>query len=278
MHKYTCSKKVQILQTADGRGSGLFARNVFNVGDELVRESPTFTAPNSRQSLKLFAELPEAKQKVVMGLSDAHNPEPTVWGVLKTNCIPLGESNSSNPSANGGIFPLACRLNHACAPNARYVWRADLGKELVFAIRPIAIGEELTVQYNETYCPLAERQKYFQAHFNFTCECKACVNASDESDARLREIKELIDAVPTIAQRDPARALKASERTLRVMKEEGRDTPLDRLSIHYDAYQVAKAANNRRKAMEHLRLAWECAKLSSGPTSEQATRYERMLK
>jgi hypothetical protein len=71
---------------------------------------------------------------------------------------------------------------------------------------------------------------------------------------------------------------KMSERTLRLMKEEGRDTPLGMGTIHYDAYQVAQMCGNSRKAKEHLRASWECAKLSEGPDSALATcKYANML-
>ena len=117
----------------------------------------------------------------------------------------------------------------------------------------------------------------FQRHFNFTCKCEACVNGCNNSDEHLCEIQELIDQMPSVAQFDAGKALKMSERTLRLMKVEGRDTPLDMGTIHYDAYQVAQMCGNSRKAKEHLRAAWECAKLSEGPDSALATKYASML-
>ena len=129
--------------------------------------------------------LAQAKRDIVMGFTDVHHDDKTstIVGLLKTNMIPLtstllqchqfqadpknheknastntttNSSNSNNSTSShshsnshveeAGIFALSCRLNHACIPNARFVWREDLRKELVFAMRPIKEGEQITVR------------------------------------------------------------------------------------------------------------------------------------
>ena len=277
VHKHTCSNKVQVKRAGE-RGFGVFARATFEVGEELIREAAVIRMPNlpeaggmaEASAVALFASLPEVKQRLVMSLSDAHHAEPTVWGTMKTNAIP---TNDVSMPPSSGIFVLACRLNHSCKPNARYVWRQDLGRELVFAIRPISAGEEVTVQYTAGYLPRAERQSVLRAAFNFACACLACAEASLESDERRREIQMLIDRMPVVAQSDPLRALGMSERTLSLLEAEGADTPLDKGTIHNDAYQVACAMGDRRKMKEHLRRAWECAALCEGRDSPRAAGY-----
>ena len=74
--------------------------------------------------------------------------------------------------------------------NANYVWRADLKRELVFAIRSIAQGEQITVSYIGPHMRAAQRQQRLQTKFGFTCVCSSCVNATEESDASLQEIQE----------------------------------------------------------------------------------------
>jgi hypothetical protein len=270
------------VKRAGERGFGVFARAAFEVGEELIREAAVIRMPNlpeeggmaEASALALFASLPELKQRLVMSLSDAHHAEPTVWGTMKTNAIP---TNDTSMPPSSGIFVLACRLNHSCKPNARYFWRQDLGRELVFAIRPIAAGEEVTVQYTQGYLPRAERRLVLRAGFNFMCACVACVHASPESDARRRAIQVLIDRMPAVAQSDPQRALGMSERTLSLMEAEGADTPLDKGTIHYDAYQVACAMGNKRKMKEHLRHAWECMTLCEGKDSPRAAGYASVM-
>jgi hypothetical protein len=93
------------------------------------------------------AGLSQARRSVVMDLTDVHGDERNLgsgvtrscWGIFATNAIPI-----TNGAA---LFAQTCRVNHSCSPNARYTWRADLGRELVVALKPIAAGEEVTVQY-----------------------------------------------------------------------------------------------------------------------------------
>ena len=290
MHGFVCSENVQI-QHIDDRGCGVFAAKAFEVGDEIIRESPILIVPNSvkissggaraakalaqRESMERFERLSSSKQSMVMSFTDAHNLEPTPWGVMQTNCIPMYTA-SDKPATESGVFSLACRINHGCIPNARYLWRADLDKQITIAMRPIAKGDEITVQYINTYCPRPQRRALFQAFFNFTCRCDDCYKSSDESDKRLSEIQQLIDRFPNVAMVDSERALKMSERTLHLLKIEGRDTPLATGTIHYDAYRMAKQNRDDRKANEHLQAAWECAELSEGPSGPLAAKYANM--
>ena len=105
---------------------------------------------------------------------------------------------------HSGLYALACRMNHACKPNARYVWRPDLKRELVFATRPIRAGDEITVTYLAEYAPQAARKLRLLEEFRFECKCSACedpardLNAQEQSDARMLEMQELIDNVPTV--------------------------------------------------------------------------------
>ena len=46
-HKYFCSKLVRV-ENIEGAGAGVFARQAFNVGDELLRESPVYCSENGR--------------------------------------------------------------------------------------------------------------------------------------------------------------------------------------------------------------------------------------
>ena len=45
-----CSKKVQV-QLTDDHGRGVFAREAFEVGDELIRESPIIKVPNATRAI-----------------------------------------------------------------------------------------------------------------------------------------------------------------------------------------------------------------------------------
>ena len=63
------------------------------------------------------------------------------------------------------------------------------------------------------------------------------------------------------------------ERVLQLQGKEKVDTPVDTHRIHYDAYQMAAASGNRRKATHHIRAACEDAKLCEGKDSPTARKY-----
>lgn len=267
MHKYTCSAKVTIKESSPGHGNGVFACEAFEVGDELHSEKPLVVFENGwgpDAISQAIEALPDNKKKVVMGFTDAHSPpdEPTAHGLAHTNSIPLGFSNSRSPSTKVGIFPIACRMNHACKPNARYIWNAAAGCEKIIAMRPIAANEEVTVCYKDSYKPRSQRRSELARQFKFECKCTACETPSDESDARLAKIQELIDQVPVVGYANQRQALMMSENCLRLMKQEGVDTPLDLGTIHYDAYQMALSSGNRSKANSHIRSALWCGRKS----------------
>jgi hypothetical protein len=46
-----------------------------------------------------------------------------------------------------GLFPLACRFNHSCRPNAHKTWDPDQQQYVIHAVRDISASEEITIQY-----------------------------------------------------------------------------------------------------------------------------------
>ena len=262
-HRYLCSPNVEVA-LVEGKGTGVLARRDFATGDVLIREKPLIVIPALWDGdLDALEPLPLSKQAMVTNLSDAWDDPATALGRFRTNSIPLGVGDARY----GGLFALASRLNHACKPNARYVWRDDLKRELVFAQKPISAGEEITVSYSGDleYAPLAQRKAHLAKSFNVDCHCVACAEPSDASDARMVEIQELIESVPRVARAGRARqALEMSERTLELMRQEAVDVPVHMLMIHFDAYQNAATCNSHTKARTHLRAAWESAILCKG--------------
>lgn len=89
------------------------------------------------------------KRKLLWSFHDAFPEESTSPSDNEKSAI--GITKSLPTRDKHGLFLLACRLNHACngAENARYVWREDLKKMMVRAIRPIAKGGEVLVCYIE---------------------------------------------------------------------------------------------------------------------------------
>ncbi|KAI7817890.1 hypothetical protein BX661DRAFT_125849, partial [Kickxella alabastrina] len=63
--------------------------------------------------------------------------------------------------------------NHACLPNASFVYSAG-GRQVVRALRDIAEGDEVTLAYIDGLKPRSERRKTLEAVYFFTCHCERC--------------------------------------------------------------------------------------------------------
>jgi len=235
-HKFLCSAAIEI-KCLENRGMGVVARQAFAVGDEIFREKPLVSLPTvlatsqeeaeakaANQITTLIEALPDAARSLVLGLTDVHHAEATPYGIFRTNGIPM--------SGADGLFAKTCRLNHSCSPNSRYTWRADLKRELVFALRPIAAGEELTVEYKDCNRPCAERRLVLEQMFKFVCACSSCCDSSEESDNRRAMIGGLIERIPAVGYDDQPAALEIAERVLELMAEEDVATATNRMGLY----------------------------------------------
>jgi hypothetical protein len=93
---------------------------------------------------------------------------------------PLKFTSALFPPYKGyAFFPLVSALNHSCEPNCQVAYLED-GEALVFALRNIAAGEELTISYIYVHLPLAERRQQLQS-YGFVCQCPRCLAEEDQA-------------------------------------------------------------------------------------------------
>lgn len=74
------------------------------------------------------------------------------------------------------FFPLQSCMNHSCCPNAK-AFKSENdrdGQTTIIALRPIEIGEEVTISYIDEELPYEERQKLL-ADYGFRCKCPKCI-------------------------------------------------------------------------------------------------------
>jgi len=117
-------------------------------------------------------------------LGRAHDDASHLGRVIEANAIVI------EPSAEPGReirFSVVClmisRLNHKCSPscNAEFRWNTRLGKGTVYALRPIAPGEEICFDYGVGKLrSRADRQKVLREKFGFECCCERCREECDE--------------------------------------------------------------------------------------------------
>lgn len=189
-----------------GKAKGVVAQRNIPAGTLLLQESPLLRLPDTVPAsdtaravylTDLVDALAPENQAVFFSLANttafklAHiaNPsrEEVVHNIYHTNTILA-------PPAGSALFPTTARINHACAPNADYTFRADLQQMTVLATREIQAGEEVQISYFDAEGRTRrERIEYLHGAYGFTCTCSACSAKGtqlSESDFRRTGIKE----------------------------------------------------------------------------------------
>lgn len=92
----------------------------------------------------------------------------------------FGHALNAEPDGQG-IYLLCSRFNHSCVPNANYIEhppsRSDYA-QAIYAIKPIARGEEITVNYDTVCYLLPTEIRRSASTWDFICNCPAC-NVND---------------------------------------------------------------------------------------------------
>ncbi|ODV93173.1 hypothetical protein PACTADRAFT_4960 [Pachysolen tannophilus NRRL Y-2460] len=94
-----------------------------------------------------------------------------VNSTISLNCF----QEANGQMFDSGIFAL---FNHSCEPNVACVFNGE--KVDLYSTKPIAVGEELFVNYNLTYLPRLLRIKDLEYRFFFTCKCPRCKGQYDK--------------------------------------------------------------------------------------------------
>lgn len=155
---------------------------------------------------------------------------------FQTNAIAHGHSNFSLiPSVQGAIgeegkhslFAFTSLIQHSCHPNAALTVRslADIGTSTgqleidgyvveVRALRPIGVGEALSISYCNLLPPTSQRRRTLRARYYFDCMCARCtdeadftrrfINSEDYTVAAIGEgVRWLVDAAVSKRADDP---------------------------------------------------------------------------
>ena len=94
-------------------------------------------------------------------------------------CLEVQGENEGGVALMGA----ASLANHSCCPNAACV---ELGgtqflidERALIARRPIALGEEITIEYLDVCQPTVDRRRILQKAYGFVCNCVLCTNTAD---------------------------------------------------------------------------------------------------
>jgi len=196
-------------------------------------------------------------------------------GIVRTNALPLGTSASE-----GGLFPEASRINHACVPNCQHTWNDNIGEETIHAVRHISKGEEITISYADTGT-FESRRRHLKKSFAFDCTCELCSlleAAREVSDNRQSEIKRLDELIGDESRlfSNPDRCLEDVHTLLALLEAENiTDARVPR--AYYDALQIAIAHGDQARAKVFAQRAYEARLCCEGDDSPLTTRMKSLV-
>ncbi|KAM3155585.1 hypothetical protein ABEW05_003935 [Botrytis cinerea] len=199
-------------QSVPGKGLGLIATVDIPRGTRILSESALILGPklpgeNLRTCLwKQWSTLSRQQREDYTSfghMGPCTNDTERLCAIYNTNCLPLegtcilepgNTDRSQKRHKRGGLFPDACRINHACDRNAGTHWIESSQKIAVTALKDISKDEEITINYLGLNKPRRARRASLQKHFGFDCSCGLCSlssRGSKNSDRRLSEVLKL---------------------------------------------------------------------------------------
>jgi hypothetical protein len=306
-----------------GKGYGVVATRTIGRGERIMAESPLATctkhayrAHDARIFARTVDSLPPAQRAAFYALSQSellYGTQKTAEGVWRSNAYavhghaqaraltsyqpaphskpdPVKLSSNRYPtvehsdgSSEGSVFAVACRINHACAPNAHISWSKALAKQTVHAMYEIAAGDEITVSYAHPGSVCAARRSHLRNKFGFDCTCVLCAltgEALQASDVRQRQLAALavLLAVP-----HASRASKTQTSTVDLVAEKLHLLKAEGLPIEWahmdmvEAFTVCCVAGDFAAARPWMNNAIQAAQTMLGKDSKVVHDLEGVL-
>jgi hypothetical protein len=271
------------LDTIPGKGRGLLATRDISPGTLILSDRPLITTDviisietTEKDLARALRALPKDSQRVFLSLHNNYPGKNTLSNIVRSNGYPLGPDSDV-----GGVFPNISRINHSCQPNAKHTWNSKLKQQTVYAIRPIAAGEELSLFYLQGGT-FSERQSELQSFFGFSCACELCSLPPAEraaSDSRIQRAQQLNSSIGDwdACRSTPRRVLADGRQLLALYRDEGiRD---DRLpNLYFDLFQVCNMHSDVARASAFAEEYCLLKRVSEGPEStavEEVMAYVR---
>lgn len=275
------------IKSIAGKGKGIVAIQDITPGTLLLSEEPLITTECITSidfdlaEYELETELKKLPMDSQKALRVLHNNYPDdekhkLTGVMRSNGYPLGTDASV-----GGAFATISRINHSCVPNVVQHWNVLMEKEIVYAIRHITAGEEITTSYL-IGGPSSERRTALKEYFGFDCGCVQCSQSPDSlkiSDDRLGRAQMLdkMSGDSKTCHFDPYKALRASRDILNIYNSEGiSDGRLSRL--YYDCFQLCNMHSDLARARCFAKYFCDAKQMAEGSESENVLEMKPFVK
>ncbi|KAJ7605576.1 hypothetical protein FB45DRAFT_848849 [Roridomyces roridus] len=161
----------------------------FNSLDDFERHMKTLVDQMRPVNREAFMSLTVARPHTTDGSGPIH-------GRIRTNGCSISNLRPGPPGQwkgsdgqYGAILEKISRLNHSCSPNTQsHFDKASLSHSL-FAVRDIAVGEELTNNYTPLLDSALQREWSLKS-YGIVCRCEACLDPRT-SDPRRRRLNNL---------------------------------------------------------------------------------------
>ncbi|KAK1847243.1 lysine methyltransferase [Colletotrichum chrysophilum] len=229
------------------KGRGIFATRQIPAGSLITNEAPIIfldrnwvediSSEEARTSLQALAieKLPRTTRQTVEELYIG-----TFTKALEQKIWTNGYGVSSGPAEvwpgledelDLGMIAVHAnisKINHSCRSNAASQWDWVLLAHRLWAVRDIAVGEEITISYFDPIQTLRERQRYAKETLGFECACSHCQAApkfAELSDDRINEIH-LLQGYLETREIAPAEPTAMANLLVNLYKQEGLDSYL----------------------------------------------------
>ncbi|KAF2429205.1 SET domain-containing protein [Tothia fuscella] len=228
---------------------------------------------SSRYPDQIYFSVPEKEKKRIEEQHEARTAgEKSILSIFMTNAMECDKG--------AAVFEVAARFNHSCVPNAHFAWCEGLGREMIFAIKDLGVGEEITLSYCDPFYDISMRRWELQ-HYGFVCECIACTDIetpgsfgqqSKDRRWRLREIDDSFDVQPSADMK-----LKMGIEMVSLMAREGLCTP----NLAHTYLQIARISADKgdmHTAVKAAKHALENYLICLGKDSEKTKNAEKSLR
>lgn len=141
-------------------------------GEHILSEAPLLKIRSDEMSYYrlewMLNNLSEHERAAFYSLHHTGMDElPRIFEIWRKNCFGVG-------SGHQAVFDVCSMFNNSCLPNVSMSWDEDDDTMNVFAVTPIAEGEELTFCYAGPLSARNERHEILQSIWEFDCRCQAC--------------------------------------------------------------------------------------------------------
>ena len=173
-----------------GKGLGTVATRCINRGEIIIAERPLVKRDEdvrTGQTHEYSGGNREDALNKLLTLCQASKGKDAVERVLKANSFVVQEGAYTRFPVRWTrlAFLNISRVNHSCSPNAEFVYHAADATATVKALKPIAPGDEVCINYGAEGA-LSERQDFLSRSFEFDCRCERCVQEMGQQKHQMK--------------------------------------------------------------------------------------------